>query len=87
MGVTEAILLGCLQGLTEFLPISSSAHLVAAQHALGTNEPGIALEVCLHFGTLLAIVLVFGARLVRLTADAFRGAAIWLRGGGTGPAA
>ncbi|MGD2174731.1 MAG: undecaprenyl-diphosphate phosphatase, partial [Candidatus Brocadiaceae bacterium] len=49
--------------------------------------PGIALEVCLHFGTLLAIVLVFGARLVRLTADAFRGAAIWLRGGGTGPAA
>lgn len=52
-------ILGLLQGLTEFLPVSSSGHLVLAQHFLGFDPPGITLEVCLHFGTLLAVLVYF----------------------------
>lgn len=51
-----------LQGLTEFLPVSSSGHLVLAKGFLGVREQGIALEVTVHFGTLLAILTVFYAR-------------------------
>ena len=47
--------LAVLQGIAEFLPISSSGHLVIAQHALGIKDGGLRLEVCLHFGTLAAI--------------------------------
>ncbi len=80
MGLTQAILLGCLQGLTEFLPISSSAHLVAAQKLLGINSPGVALEVAAHFGTLLAIMIVFARRVAEVAADGLRG--LWLYLGG-----
>lgn len=59
MGIWEAILLGLIQGLTEFLPVSSSGHLVIFQDLLGLNETGITLEVMLHFGTLLSVIWVF----------------------------
>ena len=59
MGAFEAILLGVLQALTEFLPVSSSGHLVLAQAALGMKEAGLALDVSLHVGTLLAVVVVY----------------------------
>ena len=59
----EALLLGLLQGLTEFLPISSSGHLVLASHLLGVDEPGLLVEVILHAGTLLAVLLFFRTRL------------------------
>jgi undecaprenyl-diphosphatase len=65
----QAVLLGMLQGLTEFLPISSSAHLVAAQAALGVEAPGVLLEVALHFGTLLAVLVVFWRRLCAVVLD------------------
>ncbi|MBU4310341.1 undecaprenyl-diphosphate phosphatase [bacterium] len=55
----EALFLGILQGLTEFLPVSSSGHLVLAGNFLKVNPPGITLEICLHLGTLLAIIAVF----------------------------
>ncbi len=55
----EALLLGILQGLTEFLPVSSSGHLVLAENFLKVNPPGITLEICLHLGTLLAIIAIF----------------------------
>ena len=55
----QAFILGILQGLTEFLPISSSGHLVLAQHILGVETPGILLEVVLHMGTLAAILIYF----------------------------
>jgi undecaprenyl-diphosphatase len=55
----QAILLGLLQGLTEFLPISSSGHLVIVPHLLGWPEPGLALGAMLHLGTLVAIVIYF----------------------------
>ncbi len=57
-----AVLLGILQGLTEFLPVSSSGHLVLAQSILGVPEPGITLEVVVHAGTLLAVLLWFRRR-------------------------
>jgi undecaprenyl-diphosphatase len=68
MGALEAILLGLLQGLTEFLPVSSSGHLVVAQHFLGITLPGVTFEVMVHFGTLLSIVWVFRKDLYRLIA-------------------
>jgi undecaprenyl-diphosphatase len=52
-------ILGAIQGLTEFLPISSSGHLVLAQRLLGLDPPGVLLEALLHWGTLAAVVLVF----------------------------
>ena len=55
----EIIILGIIQGITEFLPISSSGHLVIAQNILGIKSPGNALEVLFHFGTLMSVVYVF----------------------------
>ena len=55
----QAILLGILQGITEFLPISSSGHLVIVPYLLGWPDPGLALDAMLHLGTLLAIILYF----------------------------
>ena len=55
----EIIILGIIQGITEFLPISSSGHLVIAQNILGIKSPGNTLEVLFHFGTLMSVVYVF----------------------------
>ncbi|NIR52338.1 undecaprenyl-diphosphate phosphatase [candidate division KSB1 bacterium] len=55
----QAVLLGIIQGLTEFLPISSSGHLVLAEAVLGIRNNDIAFEIFAHFGTLLAVVTVF----------------------------
>jgi len=58
--IWQAILLGVLQGVTEFLPISSSGHLAIVQELLpGFKQPGILLDVLLHFGTLAAVALYF----------------------------
>jgi len=73
------ILLGILQGATEFLPVSSSGHLVAAQAVFDVGAPGVLLEVCLHFGTLLAILFVLRRDIVQLVKDAAVGAALLLR--------
>jgi len=69
----QALLLGVVQGLTEFLPISSSGHLVVAEAALGLATPGVTVEVAVHVATLLAVVLVYRARLTELAAGAARG--------------
>ena len=55
----QAFILGIMQGLTEFIPISSSGHLVLAQYILGVETPGSLLEVVLHMGTLVAILIYF----------------------------
>ena len=57
--MTEVIILAILQGVAEFLPISSSGHLVIGQHLLGINEPGMRLDLCLHMGTLLSIFVFY----------------------------
>ena len=66
MGNLEGILLGILQGFTEFLPVSSSGHLVIAQDLLGVKQQGILFEVMVHFGTLLSVLWVFGSDIVRI---------------------
>ncbi len=73
MGVLEAILLGIVQGLTEFLPISSSAHLLIVPWLFGWREPGLAFNVALHLGTLLAVVTYFWRELVAMAAGLLRG--------------
>jgi undecaprenyl-diphosphatase len=59
MTVLQAVWLGVLQGVTEFLPISSSGHLVLGKAILGVHTAGVAYEVFVHFGTFLAIMTVF----------------------------
>ncbi len=59
MSLFEAILLGILQGLTEFLPVSSSGHLVLAQQLLGLKETLVFFDVMLHVGTLAAVLVAY----------------------------
>ncbi|MBT3756098.1 MAG: undecaprenyl-diphosphate phosphatase [Candidatus Cloacimonetes bacterium] len=59
MEIFKAVLLGIIQGLTEFLPISSSGHLVLAEHYLKFNNPDISFEIILHLGSLFAVLLYF----------------------------
>lgn len=59
MNLTQAILLGILQGLTEFLPVSSSGHLVLLQNFFGLKEPELLFDISLHMGTLAATCVVF----------------------------
>lgn len=73
MSIFEAIILGIVQGLTEFLPISSSGHLVMTDWLLGLQIPGVLLEVILHVGTLISVVIVYRARLFSLAVGAVRG--------------
>ena len=59
MTIIESIILGIIQGLTEFLPVSSSGHLVLFQKVLGINQPGNYFEVLVHLGTLASVIFVF----------------------------
>lgn len=69
----EGVLLGFLQGATEFLPVSSSGHLVMGQELLGLQVPGMAFEVALHFATLLSVVVVYRERIGALLVGVARG--------------
>ena len=59
MSVFKAIILGIIQGIAEFLPISSSAHLIIFPYLLGWEESGLAFDVALHFGTMMAVLVIF----------------------------
>ena len=59
MNVFQAIVLGTVQGLTEFLPVSSTAHLIIIPKLLGWEDPGLTFDVALHLGTLVALLLFF----------------------------
>lgn len=59
MTFVQALVLGLVQGITEFLPVSSDGHLVLAQHLLGIQEPPVAFDIFLHLATLTAIVAFF----------------------------
>jgi len=65
--------LALIQGLTEFLPVSSSGHLVLSQKALGLDEPALTIDVALHLGALLAVLVVYRADLLALLRDVLRG--------------
>ena len=66
MTVFQALVLGILQGLSEFLPISSSAHLALAPWILHWPDPGLSFDVALHFGTLVAVLWYFRAEWLQL---------------------
>lgn len=72
MSYFDAVILGLVQGLTEFLPVSSSGHLVMAQTFLGVPAPGVFLEVSLHVATLLSVVVVYRRKLTELVVGAAR---------------
>jgi undecaprenyl-diphosphatase len=59
MSIFEIILLGVVQGLTEFLPVSSTAHLVVIPRLFGWPDPGLAYDIALHVGTLAAVLIYF----------------------------
>lgn len=59
MTILQAIIYGIIQGIGEFLPISSSAHLIVAPWLFGWKDPGLAFDVALHLGTLVAVVVFF----------------------------
>jgi undecaprenyl-diphosphatase len=59
LSIWEAIILGLIQGLTEFLPVSSSGHLILGKAFLGINDHNILFDVIVHLGTLLAVVTAF----------------------------
>ena len=67
----ESIVLGIVQGITEFLPISSSAHLVAIPYIFNWQWQGLVFDVALHFGTLLAIIIYFRKDLILIFRSAF----------------
>jgi undecaprenyl-diphosphatase len=71
MNVFQALVLGIVQGLAEFLPISSSAHLSLVPYIFGWEDPGLAFDVALHLGTLAAVLWYFRQEWVNLTKAGF----------------
>ncbi|MGR3319985.1 MAG: undecaprenyl-diphosphate phosphatase [Candidatus Anammoxibacter sp.] len=72
MNIVDAIILGVVQGLTEFLPVSSSGHLVIFKNLLNIDSPGIVMEIALHFGTMIAICAVFRKDIYLIIKDIIR---------------
>jgi undecaprenyl-diphosphatase len=66
LNLLAIVILALIQGFTEFLPVSSSGHLVLGQYFLGVQSPGIVLEIVLHLGTLVSVVVVFFRDIVKL---------------------
>ena len=65
----HAFVLGVVQGLTEFLPVSSSAHLIIVPWLLKWDDPGLVFDVALHLGTLLALLIFYWRRWLRMGAS------------------
>ena len=96
MSIFQAIALGALQGLTEFLPVSSSAHLYVVPTLLHWPYAGVAFDVALHWGTLVALLVAFAGDWLRILTGPFRGSpaerrasfSLWVKlGAGSVPAA
>lgn len=81
----EAVILGIVQGLTEFLPISSTGHLYLGRHLFGLDEAGLFLDTMLHLGTLIAVITVYRKELLMMVKQPF-GKITWLLVIGTIPA-
>ena len=67
----QAVVLGVIQGLTEFLPVSSSGHLVLFQHLFDLKEPMLAFDIAVHGGTLIAVLVFFYKDILQILADFF----------------
>jgi len=70
--VLQSIFLGLLQGATEFLPVSSSGHLLLAQHLFGLREPELAFDLLLHLGTLAAVLFFLRSEIASIVLSLFR---------------
>jgi undecaprenyl-diphosphatase len=64
MTIQQSVILGIVQGITEFLPISSSGHLVILQHLFGIKEPQVTFDIFLHLGTLISILIYFRKEII-----------------------
>jgi len=71
MSYFDVIILGIIQGLTEFLPVSSSGHLVLAEHILKVKSSGVSFELAVHFGTLMSVLIYFRNDIIRLVQSLF----------------
>jgi len=96
MSIFQAIILGVVQGFGEFLPISSSGHLVLVPWFFNWDDPGLAFDVALHFGTLAAVVIYFRRDLLSMIkaffsrtgeADGYTRKFVWLLAAATAPGA
>ena len=65
----EIVILAIIQGITEFLPISSSAHLILPETLLGWDSQGLAFDVAVHVGSLLAVIIYFRQDIINMTID------------------
>lgn len=71
MSLLEAIIMGLIQGITEFLPVSSSGHLALFQIAFDLEETGLLFDCLLHFGTLLAVFAVYFRDIWKMICEGF----------------
>jgi undecaprenyl-diphosphatase len=83
----HAVVLGLVQGLTEFLPVSSSGHLILVPHVFGWADQGLAVDAALHLGTLAALIAYFRGELLDLVTGALARRLILILGVATAPAA
>ena len=72
MDLIQALILAIIQGMTEFLPVSSSAHLILVPKIIGWNDQGLLFDIALHFGTLLAVLIYFKNDLGQMIEDLLR---------------
>jgi undecaprenyl-diphosphatase len=72
MSIEDTTVLGIIRGLTEFLPLSSSGHLVIFQRLIGLRGPEAPLDIALHVGTLLAILTLFRADVMIMIIESMR---------------
>ena len=70
--IIRSIIIGLVQGLSEFLPISSSGHLVLAPYIFGWDYQGLSFDVALHLGTTLAVIIFFWSDWIAILKSAFK---------------
>ena len=78
MNAFIAIILGLVQGLCEFLPISSSGHLLLLQKIFGISDGGLFFTVMLHLGTLAAVLVVYRKRIIEMLLHPVKQAKYWI---------
>jgi len=74
MSITQAIILGFIQGATEFLPVSSSGHLLLVPHVFGWQDQGLAFDAMIHLGTALAALVFYKSECLRIVRTLFSNA-------------
>lgn len=79
MTIIQAVILGAVQGITEFLPISSSGHLILIPKILSWTESGLAFDLALHLGTLIAILIYLKSDLIGLITNSYKNKTLGLR--------